>query len=199
MAEEKMIIKKYSNRRLYDTHNSKYINLEDLTALIRSGNDFVVIDAKSGEDITKVILTQIIMEEEKNKKSILPLDFLKQLIKYRDEALHDFFQKFLSSSIETYMNAQKEMEDKMRSLMEHSWMDKSDLLHSPMEFFLKMMGGTRHKPQEMPENEVKSPPTKAKPEDDHGTVDPKDEITNLKKQLKELEKKLKTKEKRAKD
>jgi len=62
-----------------------------------------------------------------------------------------------------------------------------------------MMGGTRHKPQEMPENEVKSPPTKAKPEDDHGTVDPKDEITNLKKQLKELEKKLKTKEKRAKD
>jgi len=97
MTEEKMIIKKYSNRRLYDTHNSKYINLEDLTAFIRSGKDFVVIDAKTKEDITKVILTQIIMEEEKNKKSILPLEFLKQLIKYRDEALHDFFQRFLST------------------------------------------------------------------------------------------------------
>jgi len=84
----------------------------------------------------------------------------------------------------------------MRSLIEHSWIDKSDLLYNPMEFFLKMVGGSRNKSQGVPQDEGKSAPAGGNAEGDHREMDPKDEISLLKKQLMELEKKLTAKERR---
>lgn len=73
-------IKKYSNRRLYDSTNKRYVTLEDIAGLIREGNEINVVDSQSGEDITKVILIQVILESEKNKEDILPVSFLHMLI-----------------------------------------------------------------------------------------------------------------------
>ena len=75
-----IIIKKYANRRLYNTHSSSYITLDDLARMTREGMDFQVLDAKTGNDITHAILTQIIMEEEANGEQMLPVSFLRQLI-----------------------------------------------------------------------------------------------------------------------
>src|SRR5690349_14229169 len=77
---EKVTIKKYANRRLYDTDSSSYITLDKLAAMIREGRDFEVVDAKSGEDITHQVLTQIIVEEEARGTTMLPVNFLRQLI-----------------------------------------------------------------------------------------------------------------------
>ena len=81
---KKIVIKKYANRRLYDTSGSRYINLEDIAARVRNGKDLQVVDAKTGEDLTRVTLTQIIVEDAKGQPTGLPLELLRQLI----EALH---------------------------------------------------------------------------------------------------------------
>jgi len=77
---DKVVIKKYANRRLYDTSGSRYINLVDIAALVRNGTDVQVVDAKTGEDITRVTLTQIIVEDAKEQPTGLPLELLRQLI-----------------------------------------------------------------------------------------------------------------------
>ena len=78
MKETLVVIKKYENRRLYDTANSRYINLEEIAQMVRSGTSVQVLDAKSGEDLTRVVLTQIIVEDAKGRESGLPLDILRQ-------------------------------------------------------------------------------------------------------------------------
>jgi polyhydroxyalkanoate synthesis repressor PhaR len=79
-TKEPVVIKKYANRRLYNTGSSTYVTLEDLAAMIRNGEDFVVRDAKSGEDITRAVLTQIIVEQEGKGQNLLPIKFLRQII-----------------------------------------------------------------------------------------------------------------------
>src|ERR1700739_184955 len=85
MKPDPILIKKYGNRRLYDTAGSRYINLDDIAALVREGKDVQVVDAKSGQDLTRVTLTQIITEDAKEKQTGLPLELLRQLIVASDE------------------------------------------------------------------------------------------------------------------
>ena len=99
-------VKKYANRRLYDTLHSQYVNLRHIADLIKEGNTVEVIDASSGEDITKVILTQIILEEEKEQRNLLPTEFLHQIIQYGETTYEDF----LSRTFEAYRRAQMQME-----------------------------------------------------------------------------------------
>ena len=104
-----LIVKKYANRRLYDTEGSTYITLDDLANMVRDGRDLVVYDARTGDDITRVVLTQIIMEEETRGRSILPTSFLRQLIGfYGDEMqgiipeyLEEMMRKFVAHDIRT--------------------------------------------------------------------------------------------------
>ena len=84
---EKVVIKKYANRRLYNTAKSSYVTLEDLAKMVRAGQDFAVYDAKTGEDITRSVLTQIIFEEEAKGQSMLPTNFLRQLISLYGDVL----------------------------------------------------------------------------------------------------------------
>jgi polyhydroxyalkanoate synthesis repressor PhaR len=101
------VIKRYSNRKLYDTQESRYVTLEELEELIRSGKEISVVDVSTGEDLTSVTLAQIILENERNRRAALPTAFLHQLIKH-GEAWQDFFQKSLRSSLEGIMTSQRE-------------------------------------------------------------------------------------------
>ncbi len=90
-AEEGVaVVKKYANRRLYNTASSSYVTLDDLSKMVRDGEDFVVYDAKTGEDLTRSILTQIILEEDGKGRNLLPTSFLRQLIRFYDDSLRAF-------------------------------------------------------------------------------------------------------------
>lgn len=117
---DKVLIKRYGNRRLYNTETGSYVNFEDLMRLIRSGKELQVIDSKTKEDITKIILTQIILEEEKNNKNILPLPFLYQLIRYQEESIQDFFQNYLAASFEAYLKTKQEFDRRFRDWLSMS-------------------------------------------------------------------------------
>jgi polyhydroxyalkanoate synthesis repressor PhaR len=101
------VIKRYSNRKLYDTQESRYVTLEELEELIRAGKEISVVDVATGEDLTSVTLAQIILENERSRRAALPTAFLHQLIKH-GEAWQDFFQKSLKGSLETIMTSQRE-------------------------------------------------------------------------------------------
>ena len=115
-----VIIKRYGNRRLYNTETSTYVNYQDLSEIIRKGQDIRVIDSKSGEDVTKSILIQVILEEEKSNKSVLPAEFLFQLIRSQEESLHDFFQNYLSASFDAYMKTRQEFDRRFKGWLEMS-------------------------------------------------------------------------------
>ena len=109
MAEEKqpITIKKYANRRLYNTGTSTYVTLEDLAVMVKSGEDFVVFDAKTGEDITRSVLAQIIFEQEnKEGQSLLPIAFLRQLIRFYGDSMQMMVPRFLEQSMQSLTSQQ---------------------------------------------------------------------------------------------
>ncbi len=109
---EPILIKKYANRRLYNTASSRYVTLDQLADLIKDGEDFVVVDAKSGEDLTHSVLTQIIFDKEaKDEKHMLPLPFLRQLISFYGDKLENMIPGYLQSAMEALSKNQ----DKFRN------------------------------------------------------------------------------------
>ncbi len=103
------VIKRYSNRKLYDTQESRYVTLEEIEEMIRAGREISVVDAASGEDLTSVTLTQIILENERTRRASLPSAFLHQLIKH-GESWQDFVQKSMRASLEGMVTSQRDME-----------------------------------------------------------------------------------------
>ena len=110
---EPIVIKKYANRRLYNTDTSSYVTLEDLCDMVKEGSDFIVYDAKSGEDLTRQILTQIIFEQEGKGESLLPINFLRSIIGYYDNSLKDFVPHYLESTMATFTKNQEKMREMM--------------------------------------------------------------------------------------
>ena len=104
---EARVIKKYSNRRMYDTGSSRYVNLEAVAALVREGLEIEVVDADSGEDLTRHVLTQIIVEDSRNPEGGPPVDFLRDLIRTTDSAHRDFLRWYLGGAAEAYKKVQK--------------------------------------------------------------------------------------------
>jgi len=116
MASEKepITIKKYANRRLYNTGTSTYVTLEDLAAMVKAGEDFVVYDAKTGEDITRSVLAQIIFEQEnKEGQSLLPISFLRQLIRFYGDSMQMLVPRYLEASIDSLTREQGKLRDQM--------------------------------------------------------------------------------------
>jgi polyhydroxyalkanoate synthesis repressor PhaR len=101
------IIRKYGNRRLYDTTGKCYVNLDEIAQMIREGAEIQVVDAKSGEDLTRAILTQVIMEQTRARNGGLPLEILRELIALSDKAKHDVLEHYLRSALDTYRRAQQ--------------------------------------------------------------------------------------------
>jgi polyhydroxyalkanoate synthesis repressor PhaR len=132
MKPSTILIKKYGNRRLYDTAESRYVNLEDLAAHIRAGRDVRVVDAKTGQDLTRVVLTQIITEDAKDKPTGLPLELLRQLIIASDEVRQEFLMWYLKSAFDTYQKLQDAVQNRLSEV-------QSAIL-SPVDLMKKFMG-----------------------------------------------------------
>lgn len=112
-ADDAIVIKKYANRRLYNTATSSYVTLDHLARMVKDGVDFVVYDARTGEDITRSVLTQIIVEEEAKGANLLPLGFLRQLIGFYGDSLQTFVPRYLEMSMENLARNREQLRDAM--------------------------------------------------------------------------------------
>jgi polyhydroxyalkanoate synthesis repressor PhaR len=110
---ERVVIKKYANRRLYNTASSSYVTLDHLSEMVKDGVDFVVYDAKTHEDITRSVLTQIIFEEESRGQNLLPIQFLRQLIRFYGDQMQSFVPSYLEMSLEAFARQQEQMQKQM--------------------------------------------------------------------------------------
>src|SRR5678815_4230225 len=114
-AGEKVVIKKYANRRLYNTASSSYVTLEHLSEMVKEGVDFVVYDAKTNDDITRSVLTQIIFEEESQGQSLLPIQFLRQLIGFYGNSMQSFLPSYLELSLASFTEQQERLKNQFSS------------------------------------------------------------------------------------
>ena len=114
-STDPITIKKYANRRLYNTGTSTYVTLEDLASMVKRGEDFQVVDAKSQDDITHQVLTQIIFEQENKGQNLLPITFLRQLIRFYGDQVQSFVPKYLELSMGALTRDQDKMRDAMSS------------------------------------------------------------------------------------
>ncbi|WP_235912896.1 polyhydroxyalkanoate synthesis repressor PhaR [Oceanomicrobium pacificus] len=190
---EPIVIKKYANRRLYHTEKSSYVTLEHLAEMVREGVDFVVRDAKSGEDITRSVLTQIIFEEEAKGHNMLPTKFLRQLIGLYGDTLQGFVPGYLEASMDTFASNQEDLRKQVSAAFEANpaMANFEALARSNMEWFentMRMfapfaagtMGQTRPG-----EAEAEKPAEKK-------DASPDVELDDLKAQLAEMQKQLST-------
>lgn len=115
--EQPTVVKKYANRRLYDTGRSSYVTLGDLCEMVREGRDFVVYDAKTGEDLTRSVLTQIIVEQEAKGENLLPIGFLRQLIGFYGDNLQSLVPGYLENAFEAFTKNQEQFRAQMSSMM----------------------------------------------------------------------------------
>jgi polyhydroxyalkanoate synthesis repressor PhaR len=137
----RVTIKKYANRRLYNTAKSSYVTLDHLAEMVREGIDFVVKDAKTGEDITRSVLTQIIFEEESRGQNMLPISFLRQLIGLYGDTLQGFVPGYLEAAMNTFSRNQENMRAQVRAAFEANpaLANFETLARTNMEFFENAM------------------------------------------------------------
>jgi polyhydroxyalkanoate synthesis repressor PhaR len=132
MKPATIVIKKYGNRRLYDSSSSKYVNLDEIAGFIREGKEVQIVDAKTGQDLTRVTLTQIITEDAKDKPTGLPLELLRQLIVASDEVRQEFVMWYLKSAFDTYQKVQDAVQSRLGEV-------QSAIL-SPVDLMQKFLG-----------------------------------------------------------
>jgi polyhydroxyalkanoate synthesis repressor PhaR len=170
MAQKTVVIKKYENRRLYDTTNSRYVNLEEVAQLLQQGNDVKVIDASSGEDITRLILTQIIVEDAKTPESSFPLDLLRQMVVTSGRASQESALEYMKAMFEVYQNAYRAMPNPL----------------IPFDFMQNIRTSSEEKPNKGPRttNEGKPP----EPQQPNVKQPELENVAELKSRLAELEK-----------
>lgn len=139
--EAPVIIKKYANRRLYNTETSVYITLDELRELVKAGRAFMVQDAKTGEDLTRQALAQIIFEQETKGIAMLPTEFLRNIISFYDDSMGEVLQHYLTASMSTFMNNQEKMKKYVGgALKDFSPMGQfEELSRQNMAFFEKAM------------------------------------------------------------
>jgi polyhydroxyalkanoate synthesis repressor PhaR len=116
-GEPPVVVKKYANRRLYNTESSSYITLDNLADMVRAGRDFIVYDARSGEDITRGVLTQIIVEEENKGRALLPTAFLRQLIGFYGDSLGGLVPRYLEQTMGAIARQQAQVREAMQQTM----------------------------------------------------------------------------------
>lgn len=126
-----LLLKKYSNRRLYDTEKSAYVTLDHVMQVIRQGRHVSVVDAKSGEDVTAFILTQVILEESRKRNSLLPVPLLHLIVRHGENILSEFFEKYLEQTIKNYLSYKATADDQFRKWL-HLGMDLSSLTKQSM-------------------------------------------------------------------
>ncbi len=196
-----VVIKKYANRRLYNTATSSYVTLDHLCQMVKDGVDFVVYDAKTGEDITRSVLTQIIFEEESKGQNLLPIGFLRQLISFYDDSLRAVLPSYLELSMQTFTRNQGEMRDHMKDTfgealplnqMQEWGKQNAALFQQAMSMFTPFTGTGTGAPSQ-PDARPKSPtPTQGGGDGDKDDGDDGDDaaIRALKRQLDDMQRQL---------
>jgi polyhydroxyalkanoate synthesis repressor PhaR len=183
-TDEPVTIKKYANRRLYNTGTSTYVTLEDLAAMVKAGEDFVVYDAKTGEEITRSVLTQIIFEQEnKEGQNLLPIAFLRQLIRFYGDSMQMLVPRYLEVSIESLTREQEKFRNQMAQAFGVGGFPKlEDQVRRNMEMFERAF--TMFAPFARREADGEA-------EAEAGNTVPKSgDIDDLKRQLDEMQKKV---------
>src|SRR5947209_13908704 len=160
-----VIVKKYANRRLYNTATSSYVTLEDLATMIKEGGDFVVQDAKTGEDLTRSVMTQIIVEQEQKGQNLLPISFLRQLISFYGDSMQFLVPGYLEQAMIAFARNQEQMRKNLRATFgifpfgQFEEMGKQNM--ALFEQALKMLSpygrDTKAAPADKPEPAAKSP------------------------------------------
>jgi polyhydroxyalkanoate synthesis repressor PhaR len=169
MAQKTVVIKKYENRRLYDTTNSRYVNLEEVAQLLQQGNAVQVLDAASGEDITRLILTQIIVEDAKTPESNFPLDLLRQMVIASGRASQESALKYMKSMLDVYQSAYRSMP-------------------SPLNPFDFIQSARVNQDAPMDRNSPAVPPRPPETRETNATSSDTKEVRELKSRMAELEK-----------
>jgi len=186
---EPITIKKYANRRLYNTGTSSYVTLEDLAAMVKAGEDFVVYDAKTGEDITRSVLAQIIFEQEnKEGQNLLPINFLRQLIRFYGDSMQMLVPRYLEASIESLTREQEKFRQQLtQAFGTGAFGPLEDQVRRNMEMFQRAFAMfTPFAKREGQDGETERPQRPAGSSGSSGT----DEIDDLKRQMEEMQKRL---------
>lgn len=184
---EPVVIKKYANRRLYNTETSSYITLDLLSQMTREGREFTVVDAKSGEDITHNVLTQIIMEEEQRGKNMLPVNFLRQLISMYGDSMQSMVPQYLESSMDAFRKNQQQFQEAMKGAFGGGPL--ADIAKRNLQMFEAAASAFGNGVPGMPAMPGMTPPAAAPaPAATDGSKD--DEISDLKAQLAALNAKI---------
>jgi polyhydroxyalkanoate synthesis repressor PhaR len=188
-AKEPVIIKKYANRRLYNTGTSTYVTLEDLAIMVKNGEDFIVYDAKTGEDITRSVLTQIIFEQEnKEGQNLLPITFLRQLIRFYGDSMQMLVPRFLEVSIDSLTREQEKFRQQMaQAFGVGGFGTLEDQVRRNMEMFERAFG--MFAPFARREGQLREPSDGGPSESSKGPRS-SGEISDLKRQLEEMQKRL---------
>jgi len=188
MAEDKepVTIKKYANRRLYNTGTSTYVTLEDLASMVKDGEDFVVYDAKSGDDITRSVLAQIIFEQEnKEGQSLLPITFLRQLIRFYGDSMQMLVPRYLEQSMQSLTSQQDKFRDQMAQAFGNAGFGPmEEQVRRNMEMFEKAFA--MFSPFTRPQQGKPAAAAPDKPASSEGGS----EMNDLKRQLDEMQKRL---------
>ena len=187
-TEKPTVIKKYANRRLYHTGTSTYVTLDDLAVMVKRGDNFAVIDAKSGEDITRPVLTQIIFEQEaKTGQNLLPINFMRQLIGFYGDSMQSLVPSYLEHSIQMLTENQQKFREQMTNafgvpnfgVMDDLGQKNMDMFRNAMAMFLPFGKVT---PTAEGETASVQPAETTPPQGD--------DLTDLKKELAEMQKRL---------
>ena len=192
-SAEPIIIKKYANRRLYNTATSSYVTLDDLAGMVRLSQDFIVYDAKTNDDITRSVLTQIIVEEESKGTNLLPVSFLRQLIALYGDSLQALVPKYLEHSMSSFTNNQERMRQYINNALggmfpfgslEEMSRRNMEFLDTAFRAFNPLLAG---KDGAKPGADAKAPPQPV-PANESG----RDALSELQKKINALEKQIET-------
>lgn len=188
-TDEPTTIKKYANRRLYNTGTSTYVTLEDLAVMVKKEEDFVVVDAKTGVDITRSVLTQIIFDEENKGTNLLPISFLRQLIRFYGDQMQAIVPSFLDASISSLTRDQDKLREQMTTFGVPGFDMVEEHTRRNMEMFeqaLKMFN-----PFGLPTKAPTGGTGAASSSGEQATASPSsDDLTNLKDQIAEMQRKV---------
>lgn len=191
--DDPVVIKKYANRRLYNTGTSTYVTLEDLAQMVRRDEDFVVQDAKSGEDITHSVLTQIIfeLESDKNGQNMLPSSFLRQLIAFYGDQMQMVVPTFLEQSMQAFAKEQERMREQMRDAFGSTPMGDMMQMGAPM----KMIEEQTRRNMEMFQNamrmfQVPAAGGNGAREEAQGGTERKDDLDEMREQIAAMQRKI---------
>jgi polyhydroxyalkanoate synthesis repressor PhaR len=191
-SEEPITIKKYANRRLYNTGTSTYVTLEDLATMVKAGENFVVYDAKTNEDITRSVLTQIIFEQENKEggQNLLPINFLRQLIRFYGDSMQMMVPRYLEVSIDSLTKEQTKFREQMSSAFGMGGFGAiEEQVRRNMEMFERTFSMFAPFARQGSETTVADPDKAAKPAAGGG-VAPGGEIDDLKRQIDEMQKRI---------